>query len=342
MTTLRHILLTFLLLITVGPAPAEAGPVARATTAEEIPRTWDGPDLPDDWTTRSEIAFRISGHPDDTPILDRLARHGAARLPELAAALGVPIDGGIHVYLAETEAQFRGLQPGNPPMWADATAYPSLRAVFLRHPRLRPGTEERLEQVLDHELVHVLLGQAFLPQATPHWLQEGTAQVLAGQAGPDITRRIARGRFGADLLTLEDLAHGFPADPRRADLAYAQSADFVQWFGATYGDDALPRLVRATARGLTLPRAMQRVTGEPFDAVQERWISRLRVSVPVWSSPETVEAALWGAGGLLLLFGGAWRRLTRRRRLRDWRHADAALDDLARQVIVQRHGALDA
>jgi hypothetical protein len=80
---------------------------------------------------------------------------------------------------------------GPSPEWADATAWPELGAIFLRSPDIRVGGDEPLEQVLDHELVHVLLGRAFGDEQPPIWLQEGVAQVLAKQLGP---RRVARSR----------------------------------------------------------------------------------------------------------------------------------------------------
>jgi hypothetical protein len=82
-----------------------------------------------------------------------------------------------------SDADFRALQPGQPPTWADATAYPAAGPICLRAPALRSGTDTRLEQVLDHELVHVLLGRAFAPAQPPTWLQEGIARVFAGEVG---------------------------------------------------------------------------------------------------------------------------------------------------------------
>ena len=66
--------------------------------------------------------------------------------------------------------------------------------------------------------------RAFAPRTPPAWLQEGVAQVLADQLGPEQAQTLARGSM-TGLVSLEGLEHGFPSDPRRAQLAYAESAE---------------------------------------------------------------------------------------------------------------------
>jgi hypothetical protein len=208
--------------------------------------------------------------------------------------------------------------------------------IFLRHPSIRGGSARPLTQVLDHELVHVLLGRVFAPAEVPRWLQEGMAQVFAGEVGPEISRRISRGQLGADLYDLEQITRGFPIDARRADLAYAQSADFILWFRATYGDDALQEIVRRMAAGVSVNGAMFQVTGLPLRELNTVWLTRLETTTSVMTSPEVFEGALWAFAAILLLVGGFMRRRAFHRRMAEWEEEEAAIDDIARELLGRR------
>jgi hypothetical protein len=331
-----------LALLTLLPVLAVAEPTMSSAPTVDFDRDWTPPPLPDGWTTVGGPGIVVHGAADDLPLLRTLSRHADAALPRLAHELGVPIGGDVHVLLAGTADEFTTLQPGAPPTWADATAYPATGAVFLRHPALRRGTDRPLEQVLDHELVHVLLGRAFQPVPVPHWLQEGVAQVYAGETGLELPARIRRGALGGALFTLEQLEQGFPQDPQRADLAYAQSADFVQWLRVTWGEDAVRDLVRRSREGSSLSVAVHRITGRPLREVEAAWHDRLVATTPIWTAPEHLDALLWGGAAVAILTLGLGRRRAIGGRIAAWRARDAALGRLAREVLVARHARGDA
>ena len=78
----------------------------------------------------------------------------------------------------------------------------------------------------------LLASTAALPLASPGGDDRGPR--AAARADAPLPHSIANvndprshGALGDDLLSLEELSMGFPADPLRAQLAYAQSADFV-------------------------------------------------------------------------------------------------------------------
>lgn len=132
---------------------------------EEVPtwEAWEAPPLPDDWIAVRGAGFTLHGARAHLGLMDRLIAHGDQAVPRIAGELGIPLGGEVEVYLAGSQEEFQRLQPGNPPVWADGTAYPNLGIIFLRHPSLRGGGARPLEQVLDHELVHVLLGGSSRP-----------------------------------------------------------------------------------------------------------------------------------------------------------------------------------
>lgn len=324
-----------LALVLASAPPAPAAELANPPQHLRVEAAWETP-TPSGFAVLPGIAFEAQGPVEDAELLTALQAHGERSLPRLAAALDVPIGGTIRVVLAPDDAAFHALQPGRPPSWADATAYPDRGLVFLRHPRARGGQASPLEQVLDHELVHVLLGRAFAPADPPSWLQEGAAQVLAGEDGPRTTEGLARGLAGLAPIPLEELEGRFPQDPHRAALAYAQSADFVGWLLATHGADALGRLVRHVRDGDDLSAAVRRVTGLPLAAVEARWAERLHAAWPAFVLPGGLEGTLLALGGVGVIGLGAARLRARARGRRTWRRDDAGLTRLARELLAWR------
>lgn len=320
------------LLLSVGLVSA-GEPVARASHEPIVaPPVVTAPE--GGWYEVDGIYARVLGADADRATVRRLADHAATAVPRLSRALGVPAGTRMDVYVAP-ESQFAAIQPGEPPDWADGTAWPTQGLVFLHSPHDRAGTAEALETVLDHEIVHVLLGRAFAPERPPRWLQEGMAQLYAGEINPALADTLAQAKLGGGLLPLPTLVRGFPADAGLARLAYAQSADFVGWIGTTYGDDALRRLVAELDRGATAEQAIRTVTGKPLAEVETAWSAR-------WQSPWLWVKALLGSGILwgvfsLLIVVGAWRRWRRGKlRLALWEAEEERARLLAQAALRER------
>ncbi|MBT3221806.1 MAG: hypothetical protein HN348_22235 [Proteobacteria bacterium] len=311
---------------TWGEAPAE-------TLLAHEPRS-----PPSHFETVKSPFLRVHGAPRDDATLLALAQHGSASMVRLANELRVPIGRTVDVYLAESDEQFARMQPGKAPMWADGTAYAALGAVYLRTPRIRGGQPTPLEVVLDHELIHILLGRAFLPQRVPSWLQEGFAQVYSGEFSPETTRRLAEGMLGGGLIRLDALTRGFPDNPLRARMAYAQSADLISWMRAEHGEEAMQELVEEMARGVEVRVAIRRATGTGLDELDEEWRARLTKGVPLSLWALFDENVLFGLCGLALIVGGLMRRRQFRRRLVEMEEEEQLLDSLVSGVMGGRNG----
>lgn len=310
----------------VAPLTAEArsGPSVRSTQAADLDGLFAPPaEVPAGWRTEHGVYARVHAHPDDVKVARRLSRHAETAVPRLAEALGVPPGATIDVFVAPTQDRFMAMQPGKPPEWADGTAWPTRGLIYLRTPRLRPGTDEPLEQVLDHELVHIILGRAFAPRPVPHWLQEGAAQLLARQYTPELTERLAMGQLGDSLFSLESLTRSFPSDPVRARLAYAQSADLIAHLQNEYGEEALPTITLALAQGAEVDEAFFQATGKDAIALDQEWRSRISSS-PMWLGPLVADTTLLGGAAVMLIFGGIAHRRRRRRILARWEEEEQA------------------
>jgi len=331
-TGLLRALLAFLVLwlgVVAAPARAQSW---TATPRDAVVLRERPPAVPEGWERVSATYLEVYGEPDTMPVLLELSRHGSKSLPILAQKLGVAIGGTIHVVVAPTQKQFFALQPGRAPEWADGTAYPALGQIFLRRPAIR-GPQRPLTNVLDHELVHILLGRAFAPQVPPRWLQEGFAQVFSGEYGPDTTREIARGAAGGGLFSLEALTSGFPDDPHRAQLAYAESADFVSWLEQQYGPEALRTVVARTRQGEDVHAALYDATGLFLDDLDKAWSTRLaRGNSSFWMAAFTDGSVFWMLAAIFAAVGLVLARRRSRRRFEELKEAERRRDALMRAL----------
>ncbi len=299
---------------------APAQPVAQLAMEAPV-------EFPEHWLVERGLYTTVGGDPGDRAAVKRLALHAEQAVPRIAEQLGLPTGRHVRIFLTHSAAQFQQLQPGRPEAWADATAWPLRAEIYLRAPRVRAGTARPLEQVLDHEITHVLVGQRFHGAQVPRWLHEGLAQVVAKEYSAETTSAISRGMLGDNLLSLDDLVAGFPHDPLRAHLAYAQSADLVAFIRNTYGEESLRVLVRELAGGRPVRAAFREATGEGLDEVDQAWRSRLESS-KLWFPSLVGDGAWWGLGGVLLLLG----YLRVRRRNRERRAALEREDALQRRL----------
>ncbi len=295
--------------------------------------------LPDAWVTVQSPMATVHSTEADRPTALRLSRHIAESLPKLAARLDVAVGNRINVVVAPTQALFHSLQPGRSPDWADGTAWPTRGLIFLRVPKLRGHTTTRLETVLDHEIVHVLLGRSFQGRPVPRWLQEGTAQLMAGEYSAETTATLAAGVFGDNLINLQALSRGFPKSALRANLAYAQSADLVAYIRNTYGEKSLQRLIHEMSGGVDFAPAMRIATGDVVDDIDKAWRARLTDS-PFSLAPLMSEGIWWGLGAFLVPL--AWLSVRRRNKVKvdRWKREEV-IEEALYHAIAENFGLDD-
>ncbi len=320
-----------LLLLSMVALPAMAGPTMGAMPDEVVISRAEPPPTPSDWVTIPSPLADVHSAQQDRAVALRLSRHIAATLPDLANELALPVGARIHVVLAPTQAEFHSLQPGRSPDWADGTAWPHRGWIFLRAPRLRGHTTESLEQVLKHEIVHILLGRAFGTKPVPRWLQEGLAQLKSGEYTAETTKTLAMGTLGDNLLSLHELSRSFPKNALRAHLAYAQSADFVAYIQNTYGKQALKVLIHEMAGGETFSAAVRIATGDLVDDIDLAWRSRLQES-PFQFAPLMDEGMWWGLGAFLVPLAWFAVRRRNRKKIARWKREEILEDALYRTI----------
>lgn len=245
--------------------------------------------------------FRIVHTPRARGAAEYLARDLEAVRDDIARLLGRDWPGVTEIRLGFGREEYEGLAlpGGHPPSWAVALAYPGKNIVLVEAHSLVNG-EGPL--TLRHELVHVALGQ-FAP-AWPHWFQEGLAQELTGerkwhvQQVATLTRAVTQDR----VFSFDDLAEHFPKSADDVEIAYAQSAAFVEFLRDRYGSLAFRRLIDRMQGGDGFEKAFGVAFGVPLSMEEDAFRRELPRRYPWWPLLLSGGTLVWiGTSGLVVL-----------------------------------------
>ncbi len=228
-------------------------------------------------------------------------------IPDVMALVGVNEPGPpIRVLLVLESSPLAQGVPG----WVAGFADGSSSVVLLPN-RTPVYPDGGLEEVLAHEVAHILIARVSGGRPVPRWFHEGIAMVAGRSWGlQDRTRTALDLLFGekVPLYRLDDLFHGDEADVRRA---YALAGALVQDLLERYGS-GLPRaLLSRMARGERFQDALRQVTGATLFDVDEIFLAR-QTLLRRWFPVVTSGAALW-FGITVMAIVAAWKRRRRRR-----------------------------
>lgn len=124
--------------------------------------------------------------------------------------------------------------------------------------------------VLRHELAHAFV-QGLAGRNVPGWLNEGLAQSLEGR--PEEGARLLELLRGQELFSLDQLAGSLTSwtDSAAIGRAYAQSLLFVEYLRASYGDEALRRMLAGIPAGETPALAFEAFASVPLAVAFQDW-----------------------------------------------------------------------
>jgi hypothetical protein len=236
-----------------------------------------------------------------------LARELEPMRDEVAGLLGRDWPGvtEVRVGFDHDEYEALALPGGPPPEWAIALAYPRLNIVlFEAHSLTRPEGS----QTLKHELVHVALGQ--LGGDFPRWFQEGMAMELTGERKWQLEQVATLTRAVTQNLVyeFEELTDGFPHSADSVEIAYAQSAAFVEFLRARHGSAAFNRLIERVAQGDNFEKAFGIAFYVPLSMEQDAFKRELPKRYPWWPLLLSGGTIVWALLSVLLTVGWVRRR----------------------------------
>jgi len=250
----------------------------------------------------------------------RLARVRADQLTSIMRIAGLEDAGEpIRVVLAPEASDVAQATPS----WIAGFADAQSGTVVLFPSRSPRYPHDSLEDVLYHEVAHVLIARAAGGYAVPRWFNEGLATVAErpwhfGDRW-ELAWAVARG-IPVELDRLDPM---FQQGPPQANRAYALASAFVRHLIDSHGVQTPGRVLALRAGGVPFDEAFARTTGMSRREAERRFARSLR-SWERWVPALTNPLVLWMAVSLLAVYAMAVARRRRAERRRRWDEEEGA------------------
>ena len=156
-----------------------------------------------------------------------LAEHAPGWWAEIESDLAGDVDDELTVTFVRNAG--RVAEASGLPHWAAGVAHlPSGEIIIAQHGP--DGTPTNLEELLRHEMAHVVLHRAVDGAAVPRWFHEGVAEGWNGTISFGRAQTLASAVFGPGVPDLERLEQSFHGtDGPQAGVAYAAARDLVEF-----------------------------------------------------------------------------------------------------------------
>ena len=285
---------------------------------------------PDGYTVEQDDAVRWTYPTGQDNVRDRLRTTLEAAWPTLQVDLGTQIVPDLDIRIARNPSQMRALAPEGHgvPTYASGVAYPDIGVVMMTLAAPSQGLTPDLDALLIHELSHVALHRAVKGNEVPRWFSEGLAIHQANAFRWPRMQALLRAAVGHRTIPLRELSRRFPKRLNDVDVAYAQSADLVNYLRKLEGTSGrFEQLIAALGRGLDFDTALGRSYGINLLGLERQWRDSLRTRyriVPLLLGGSTV----WSLTALLFVFAW-WRRRKENRAAMARLEHEEALEALA-------------
>ena len=221
------------------------------------------------------------------------------------------------VFLIGNRRRFQHLA-GNPSIVAYARPADNVIVIDCSRLHIRP---HRLESVLRHEMVHLLLHHHIRSQNLPRWLDEGVAQWLSGGLAELLVTPhpslLEEALLSGEFIPLDNLTEEFPGDRQALLLAYEESRSFTYHLAADHGDRKIFLLLDLLKDGYGVQEAFALSLGTELHTAEQQWIEQLQ-SRSTWYSYLALHIYdyLFPAAALLTVIGFV-RFMMKKRAYRD-------------------------
>jgi hypothetical protein len=190
------------------------------------------------------------------------------------------------------------------PAWVSGFADPAAGVVVLMPARAPSYPDSSLDDLLRHEVAHVLIGRAAGGRPVPRWFQEGMAMIAGQSWGLEERSRLTLALLADRRVPLSELDSHFAGSQGTVQRAYTVAGAFVRDLVQRHGTRATGEILSGLAADLPFAEAYRRATGETLAAAEDsfwdrqtfwyRWVPLLTSSVTLWLLITLL--ALWAMG----------------------------------------------
>jgi len=263
--------------------------------------------LPLSAAAEEPVRLLMETPPGLPPAASRLSGEPHPWMARVMDLVGIPEPGPpIRVILAPESSPLAREVPS----WVSGYTDGVSNIVVLLPERTPSYPDGGLEEVLAHEVAHVLIYRASAGRSVPRWFNEGVA-MLAGRSWRlrDQTQ-LALGLLSGEKVPLWKLDDLFLGDRWQVERAYALAGALVQDLLDRYGTGLPSALFSRVASGLSFDEALRRTTGATLLDVGESFWARQGV-LKRWIPILTSTAVLWFGITVLAIVAAVKRRRDR-------------------------------
>lgn len=180
----------------------------------------------------------------------------------------------------------------NTPGWIAGFAYPNLGVAVLFPERSPTYPDSNFEDLLLHEVSHILTARAAGGREVPRWLDEGIALFIGRPWHLEDRSRLTWAMLWEREMPLSELEGRFNRDRASASRAYAISGAFVHDLVHKRGPDSAAAVLSGISLGLPFPEAFRRAIGVSLEqaegyfweyhSIWYRWVPILSSSMLLW------------------------------------------------------------
>jgi hypothetical protein len=185
-------------------------------------------------------------------------------------------------------------------------AIPKKDLVIIDYPRIKNLVN--FQNILKHELCHLLLHKQIKNVPIPRWFDEGVAQ-WASNGVMDILHDqrealLPKAAFSDGLIPLGALSKGFPGNPNALRLAYEESRSIVDYIILTHGKPSLLEILALMKENVPLRKAISIAFDTPLYKIEKEWQASLSQNI-AWFAHLSyyLYEILFALGGLIVVYG---------------------------------------
>lgn len=178
------------------------------------------------------------------------------------------------------------------PEWIAGYAI-SDRSVAVLFPERTPSyPDSTFEELVLHEVGHILVHRVTHGSEVPRWFNEGLALFIGRPWRLEDHSRVTWALVSGRQVALTDLEPYFHRSRETAGHAYALAGAFVQDLVKREGPSSVARILAAVDDGVSFPQAYLAITGETLEEAERafwgrhtflyRWIPILGSSATLW------------------------------------------------------------
>ncbi|MBU0518527.1 hypothetical protein KKA00_04210 [bacterium] len=262
-------------------------------------------------TSSAKIHYRRGEAENAAKILSAVDEH----LTKLTEKLAVSLPYTPQLYLTTSQEEFDRITGGFLPQWSQGVSSAMSGQIVLKSPSFSKNIAT-VKQTAVHELTHLFIAQK-AGHGVPRWLNEGLAQLLAGQGQGEPLLPISRAMWAGKLIPLSDIDFVDRMTHKDAELAYLQSFNAVEFLVQDYGWEAMRDLLSALGQNSTPDEAFSQVYLFDQAGFESIWLQHLQKSHR-WMILLDTQLYIFSGATILVLLSGIAILRKRRKIYKKW------------------------